>query len=136
MGAMRALFLYVATITTVIWVASVRQHDREHLPIKTPRAPIYTADLSLPDPTDPDNLSVVPAAQAGGRFAKDVYVQGSVVNMRSGPGLSYRMIDVVERGDQLQVDGEWRGDWAPVYDLATGINGWIHGADITRQPLR
>ena len=133
---MRAVLLYLVTITLVIWMASEGQFDREHLPITSSRAPAYISDLPLPDPTDLDNLSVVPAAQAGGFFAEDVYVLGSVVNMRSGPGLSYRMIDVVERGDQLQVDGEWRGDWAPVYDPVTGINGWIQGAYITRQQLR
>lgn len=130
-GAMRAVLLYLATITVVIWMASDGHIDRGHLPISNSRAPTLISNLPLPDPHDLDNLSVVPAAQASGFSPEAVYVQGSVVNIRSGPGLSYRMIDVLQSGDQLEVDGDWRGDWAPVYDPVTGINGWVHGAYIS-----
>lgn len=135
-GAMRAVLLYLATITVVIWMASDGRVDRDHLPIINSRAPTHISNLPLPDLHDLNNLSVVPAAQAGGAYFEEVYVQGSLVNVRSGPGLSYRMIDVLEGGDQLEVDGDWRGDWAPVYDPATGLNGWIHGAYITTRSPR
>lgn len=130
-GAMRAVLLYLATITVVIWMASDGRVDRDHLPINNSRAPTLISNLPLPDPHDLNNLSVVPAAQAGGFSSESVYVQGSVVNVRSGPGLSYRMIDVLQSGDELEIDGDWRGDWAPVYDPVTGINGWVHGAYIS-----
>jgi uncharacterized protein YgiM (DUF1202 family) len=96
---MRAVLLYLATITIVIWMASDGRVDRDHLPIINSRAPTHISNLPLPDPHDLNNLSVVPAAQAGGAYFEEVYVQGSLVNVRSGPGLSYRMIDVLECGE-------------------------------------
>ncbi len=133
---MRAVLLYFATITVVIWMASDGRIDRDHLPINISRAPAHISNLPLPDPHDPDNLSIVPAAQAGGFHSESVYVQGSVVNVRSSPGLSYRMIDVLQSGDQLAIDGDWRGGWAPVYDPVTGLNGWIHGTYIATRRSR
>lgn len=130
----RAVLLYLSVIATVIWMASEGRFDREHLPISSSRAPTHISNLPLPDPHNLENLSVVPAASAGTR-RETVYVQQPVVNIRSGPGLSYRMIDVVESGARIEIDGEWRGEWAPVYDPATGISGWIHGAYISsRRP--
>ena len=129
---MRAVLLYLTVIATVIWMASDGQFDREHLPIASSKAPTHISDLPLPDPHDLDNLSVVPAARADSVSGGSVYVQGALVNIRSGPGLSYRMLDVVEQGETLEIAGKWRGDWAPVTDPGTGVMGWINGAYIAK----
>lgn len=128
---MRAVLLYLSVIATVIWMASDGRFDREHLPIASSRAPTHISDLPLPDPHDLDNLSVVPAARAASFSGETVFVQGALVNIRSGPGLSYRMLDVVEQGGVLEIAGKWRGDWAPVTDPMTKVTGWINGAYIS-----
>lgn len=131
---MRAVLLYLTVIVTVIWMASEKDFDREHLPITASMAPAHISDLPLPDPHDLDNLSVVPAAQAGS-VREIVYVKGAIVNIRSGPGLSYRMIDVVERGAVVEIDGEWRGEWAPVYEPQNGVKGWMNSAYLSASPV-
>ena len=131
---MRAVLLYFATIITVIWMASDGEFNREHLPINSSRAPTHISNLPLPDPHDLNSLSVVPAAQAETYSNDTVFVRGAIVNLRSGPGPSYRMIDVLQTGDAVRIDGRWRGDWAPVRDPVTGLNGWMHGAYLTSRP--
>ncbi|MEM7267976.1 MAG: SH3 domain-containing protein [Pseudomonadota bacterium] len=131
---MRAVLLYFATIITVIWMASDGEFDRAHLPITSSRAPTHISNLPLPDPHDLNSLSVVPAAQADTFTSDLVYVQGAIVNLRSGPGLSYRMIDVLQSGDEVQIEGRWRGDWAPILDPVTGLRGWMHGEYLTSRP--
>lgn len=131
---MRAVLLYLAVIVTVIWMAGEDDFDREHLPITSSRAPTSISNLPLPDPHNLDSLSVVPAAHADNTKAEAVLVNGALVNIRSGPGLSYRMLDVVERGAVVMVDGVWEDSWAPVFDPATGTKGWINGAYIAPLP--
>ncbi|MEM7525806.1 MAG: SH3 domain-containing protein [Pseudomonadota bacterium] len=103
--------------------------DRGHLPIANSKAPTYISDLPLPDPYDLDDLSVVQAAQASSEFVDEtVRITGAVVNLRAGPGLSFRMLDVVERGDELLINGVSEGAWLPVVDPITGVSAWIHSA--------
>ena len=131
---MRAIISYFALIAIFVWMASeggFDRVDRGHLPIANSKAPTYISDLPLPDPHKLDDLSVVPAAQAAGSFTRDVVkVTGGIVNLRAGPGLSYRMIDVVERGVEMQINGAQNGVWVPVIDPNTGIEAWIHNGYI------
>lgn len=57
-------------------------------------------------------------------FAADAYATGSV-NVRSGPGTQYRVIDVLHRGDAVDVD-YCRGTWC-----ATDV-GWVSANYLTR----
>lgn len=127
---MRAFILYFAVIGAVIWMASDGHLDglsdrlSANLPIGSSTPPLGSG-LDLPDPGELEDLEIVPAAHAG-RF-DEAQVIGAVVNLRAGPGLSYRMVDVVEQGDILWVEGEWVGRWAPVVTRETGLAAWVHG---------
>jgi uncharacterized protein YgiM (DUF1202 family) len=127
---MRAFLLYFAVIGAVIWMASDGHLDglsdrfSASLPVGSDSAP-FGSDINLPDPGDLGNLEIVPAAQAG--VFSEVQVVGAVVNLRAGPGLSYRMVDVVEQGEFLWIEGEWVGSWAPVVTRETGLAAWVHG---------
>ena len=127
---MRAFILYFAVIGAVIWMASDGHLDglsdrfSASSPLGSTVLPLGPG-IDLPDPGELEDLEIVPAAHAG-RFS-EAQVTGAVVNLRAGPGLSYRMVDVVERGDFLWVEGEWVGEWAPVVTRETGLTAWVHG---------
>jgi uncharacterized protein YgiM (DUF1202 family) len=55
---------------------------------------------------------------------KMVSVTGSVVNIRSGPGTTNKVIAKVRRGDELEVRGE-TPSWYNV-KLSSGAEGWIY----------
>lgn len=55
---------------------------------------------------------------------KMVSVRGSVVNIRSGPGTTNKVIAKVRRGDGLEVRGETLS-WYNV-KLSSGVEGWIY----------
>lgn len=127
---MRAILSYFALIAIVVWMASEGGFDRVergHLPIANSRAPTHVSDLPLPDPHELDSLTIVPAAKAAdaGRYVR---ITGALVNLRSGPGLNYRMIDVVEHGVLMYVNGAASGDWLPVTDPVTGDSAWVNMA--------
>lgn len=132
---MRAIISYFALIAIVVWMASeggFDRVDRGHLPIANSKAPSFISDLPLPDPHELDDLGVVQAAQAADAFAEEsVEVTGALVNLRAGPGLNYRMIDVVERGVEMKINGAPLGVWVPVVDPLTGIEAWIHNGYIS-----
>lgn len=135
-GGMRAIIGYFSLIAIFVWLASEGGFDRigrGHLPIGNSRAPTHFSDLPLPDPHELNDLSVVPAAQAAGTFSADVVtVTATLVNLRAGPGLNYRMITVVQRGEQLRVNGATRGEWIPVMDMETGDEAWINEFYVSR----
>jgi N-acetylmuramoyl-L-alanine amidase len=58
-----------------------------------------------------------------GTMAKLAVVTGNVVNIRSGPGLEYEVINQVVKGDALTVLGQ-SGDWFQV-ETRNGGQGWI-----------
>lgn len=134
---MRAIAVYFGVIGLVIWMASDGQIDRistrfgmSALPGAT-SAPMDIELDGLPNPQDINSLSIVPAAQAGALTT--AHVIASVVNLRAGPGLSYRMVDVAARGETLLVSGEWVEGWAPVITPESGLNAWVHGDYIASQ---
>jgi hypothetical protein len=55
---------------------------------------------------------------------KIVSVMGSVVNVRSGPGTTNKVVTKVRRGDELEVRGETLS-WYNV-KLSNGVQGWIY----------
>jgi hypothetical protein len=136
---MRSIITYFALIAIFVWMASeggFDRVDRGHLPIANSRAPTYISDLPLPDPHDLNDIAVVPAAQAAGAWTPTrLTVTGSVVNMRAGPGLGYRMIDVLDRGAEIMIEGVAIGDWLPVIDPLTGVSAWIHSDYVVRTVL-
>ncbi|MGQ9513136.1 N-acetylmuramoyl-L-alanine amidase [Thermodesulfitimonas sp.] len=63
-----------------------------------------------------------------------VVVKGSVVNIRSGPGINHAVIAQVTRGDRLVVAGaDASGDWYLV-NLPSGTKGWIASWLVTEAP--
>lgn len=135
---MRAIITYFALIAAFVWLAAdggfVRT-ERGALPISNSRAPTHFADLPLPAPDRLGDIRVVPAARAAARDAPTtVYVTGSLVNLRAGPGLEHRMITVAERGEALAVAGAEERGWLPVRERATGAEAWVSSDYISATP--
>lgn len=63
-----------------------------------------------------------------------VYVTAQAANLRSGPSMERKVIDVVEQGTQLELLGT-QGNWHEVRDRVTKRVGWIHRSIVSRQPL-
>lgn len=57
---------------------------------------------------------------------KDIYVTGSVVNVRATPEVSGAKLGSFERGAQLRFTGETSGPWHRIL-LGNGGSGWMHG---------
>ncbi len=137
---MRSLIIYFALFAIFVWMASVGgfdRVDRGHLPIANSKAPTHVSDLPLPDPHDLNDLSVVPAAQAAGAWTPTrLTIIGSVVNLRAGPGLDYRMIDVLDQGSEVMIEGVAIGEWLPVIDPLTGVSAWVHSDYVVKSDLR
>jgi N-acetylmuramoyl-L-alanine amidase len=74
------------------------------------------SEAPRPDP-------VTPAIPGSG--SKVALVNGSMVNVRSGPGTSNPVIGTVVQGNSLPVLGQ-SGDWVQV-SLPSGGNGWVAG---------
>lgn len=129
---MRSIIGYFLLVAVFVWVASAGGLDdveRTRLPISYSTPPTYVSDLPLPDPHKLNDLDVVPAAKAADAFSREtISVIGVVVNLRAGPGLHYRMIDVAEQGDVMEINGASSGSWVPVRDPVTGLSAWIHVA--------
>ncbi|MEO0360913.1 MAG: SH3 domain-containing protein [Pseudomonadota bacterium] len=131
---MRSIISYFALVAIFVWLASEGGFDRpssDSLPIATSRAPTHLTDLPILDPHELNDIKVVPAAKADGSSSRtEVKVRGVMVNLRAGPGLNYRMIDVAEQGDVMEVSGAAVEGWMPVTDPATGLSAWIHTASV------
>ena len=65
-------------------------------------------------------LAVASLAHARGM----VSIQGSVVNMRSAPGTSSRIVGKAERGDVLRTL-QTQGNWVKVHSADQGPTGWV-----------
>jgi hypothetical protein len=60
-------------------------------------------------------------ATAGAAFAAPAYVTGNI-NVRSGPGTGYSVIDTIRRGERVDVQ-QCRGSWC--YVEKRGPDGWV-----------
>jgi tetratricopeptide (TPR) repeat protein len=68
----------------------------------------------------------------GSASAADVFVVGSVVNVRSGGGMEHNVIAQVTRGRRLELLGE-EGNWSRVR-LPGGTEGWIYTPLLSTSP--
>lgn len=67
-----------------------------------------------------------------GQFVKEGVIQGDRINLRSGPGVSFRPVGVVDRGVRVAVM-ETRGDWARVTP-PTNLVLWVNRALVESVP--
>ncbi len=78
-----------------------------------------TASPAITQPAQPTHT---PSPAAG---AACVVVVSRSLNMRSGAGLSYGVIDWLANGETLTMTGSQRGAWVEVVNSAN-ITGWVH----------
>ena len=67
-------------------------------------------------------------ATSAAAFAAPAYATGNV-NVRSGPGTGYAAIDVLTRGQQVDVQ-QCRGNWC--YIEKRGVDGWVSASYLSR----
>ena len=97
---------------------------------KPVRGETQQEEVFKPEPAKEEAVSQVarqevkPTPETIGPPAKIVSVRGSVVNIRSGPGTTNKVIAKVRRGDGLEVRGETLS-WYNV-KLSSGVEGWIY----------
>lgn len=67
-------------------------------------------------------------ASAAGAYAATAYAT-SAVNVRSGPGTGYRVVDVLRRGEPVEID-YCRGSWCAI--SKAGPDGWVSANYLAR----
>ena len=67
-------------------------------------------------------------------YAENAVVTGDNVNLRSGPGMNYQVIEIVSRGDSLTVEDRSNDEWYAV--TYNGMYGFISAnlVSITENP--
>ena len=104
---------------------------RPQLPTATPTrpptfTPTWTATAAAPTVTVPA-ATITPTIALTGPYL----ITANVVNVREGPGLTYRVLGVLQLGQQWPVRGRnAAGDWVQGCCMA-GIPGWITTQFIT-----
>lgn len=68
-------------------------------------------------------------ATTASAFAVTAYATGAV-NVRSGPGTGYRIIDTLHRGERVDID-YCRGSWCFV--MKSGPDGWVSASYLSRR---
>lgn len=61
-----------------------------------------------------------------------LYVDSAVVNLRDGPGTNFKVLEQVQRGDELR-EVERAGGWVSVTTTDSGTTGWILGRLVSPQ---
>lgn len=83
-------------------------------------APLYMSIVARVKPSD-------------GNFEdKTGYISGNLVNMRTGPGTGYRVIDKLTKGTELVVLSVGI-DWYKIQVKNTGISGYVYGKYVTQK---
>ncbi|HWQ97908.1 MAG TPA: SH3 domain-containing protein [Clostridia bacterium] len=77
-------------------------------------APLYMSIVCRVKPSD------------GSMEDKTGYISGNLVNMRTGPGTGYRVIDKLYKGTELVVLSVGI-DWYKIQVKSTGISGYVYG---------
>lgn len=100
------------------------------LPTDTPQATVAATDTPAPadTPTDVPEPSDTPTATA---VPRPVVVVDSQMNVRSGPGTGYPILDQAQAGDKLDItarseDSQW---WQVT--LPSGSQGWLAASLVT-----
>lgn len=81
-------------------------------------APLYMSIVCRVKPSDNDFED------------KTGYISGNLVNMRTGPGTGYRVIDKLGKGTELVVHSVGI-DWYKIQIKSTGISGYVYGKYVT-----
>lgn len=111
--------------TPVSGFASERRLESRIEPPKNASERVNFESKTAPNFTTPSSTSSPSSAKS--TSPKRVFVRGSSVALRNGPGKNYSILDRYEAGrelDAFDIDGEW----TQVRDLLTQREGWISSA--------
>ncbi len=123
-------------ISTEAGIVSTRSSEPAPSPEPAPQPipePITASLVSEPEPTpEPERVALTPAPEELERMAeveevpRDMReVDGSRVNMRSGPGTRYSVLVTLPGGTRVEVLREPGNGWAKLKVEETGRIGWM-----------
>ncbi|MGR3570957.1 SH3 domain-containing protein [Brevirhabdus sp.] len=78
----------------------------------------------------------VSAKAEGAADDKRVYVTGTVVNLRSGPGTSNPVVEKLKLGTAATILQEMDNGWVQIRDETTGVQGYMSGRFVSPQDPR
>lgn len=91
--------------------------------------PLSLASLNTPNAAAPSiqfsGSTQVAASTTTTGFTDIRSVKGDLVNMRSGPGTDYNVVDQLPRATKVEVLGSDGGGWVELRRIDTGDTGWI-----------
>jgi tetratricopeptide (TPR) repeat protein len=89
--------------------------------------PNETITLELATSTNTASPTPIPAPITTTPTLPEAIVVANQINLRSGPGIVYDIIDSLSRGDVLNIRGRiTSNDWIQVVSLNSGILGWVN----------
>lgn len=70
-------------------------------------------------------LSILSLASSVSAYIARVRTNGSPLNVRTGPGLSYAVVDALPNGSQVRLDGNRSGSWSQLFGRNWVSSDWI-----------
>lgn len=123
--------LILAALVFVGWLLGGEDDRPEQIRVEAGTTPI--ASLSS-DAMPEDVAALYPQAPGGtgatpvpARDGRPVFVTGSFVNTRSGPGTEFAKLGGFQRETELFATGRTSDRWLEIQDRASGLVGWMHG---------
>lgn len=113
-----------APATVPVRIVSFGDDTPTLMAVKNPDAPKGYVLATAPKPADTPALSTKSAEPAVGTA---MVVTASAVNMRSGPGTSYQVLDTLTGGTAVQAVGEVDNGWVELIVTESGTRGFMSG---------
>jgi len=130
---------YVTDPTTIALVASTTSTEDAEAPAEeaTPPAEEAPAEETTPPveettpPAEEAPVEEAPVEEAPVEEAPATTTKWAAddVNVRTGPGLDYEVVDVLDQGDTMEATGVTNGDWTEI--IYGGVSRWVNSAYVS-----
>lgn len=104
-------------------VASLRMPKRDSMT----DMPFERGDLVLATAPIAEGVAIPVRADAP-RLA----VKAKHLNMRAGPGTTFKKLGILSKGTELEQTGKSKGPWLEIAVIETGAVGWLHSNYLTQ----
>lgn len=108
---------YVSDPATIALVASTTSTENAEEPARTPE----TEQTAQPQEAADDSQEEAPATTT--KWVSDD------VNVRTGPGADYEVVDILDQGDAIEATGVTNGDWTEI--ILDGVSRWVNSAFVS-----
>ncbi|RLP11995.1 C40 family peptidase [Propionibacterium australiense] len=120
---------YVTDPTTIALVASTTSTEDAEAPAEEPAAPAEEEAAPAQEVAPAEEPPVEQAPAQESTPATTTKWAADDVNVRTGPGLDYSVVDVLDQGDTIEATGVTNGDWTEI--IYGGVSRWVNSAYVS-----